>query len=127
MFESNLRTQSMDFAVQMINLVKSPKEKRECAYRFADESRCAQIKTGANKHKPHGFFGALILDAYVILIFSDYVSANHLLSWLEPGYRPDDSQTSAFSADMQEYIGFLPLQKKPDTLGCWGVRFLTQC
>ena len=41
--------------------------------------------------------------------YAGYVIANHLLPWVEPGYRPDYSQTMRFAEETKKYNGFLPL------------------
>lgn len=41
--------------------------------------------------------------------YAGYIIANHLLPWMEPGYRPDQIQTSQFSMSTLDYLGFLPL------------------
>jgi len=41
--------------------------------------------------------------------YAGYVIANHLLPWVEPGYREDWSQTSRFKAQMMKFHGYVPL------------------
>ena len=41
--------------------------------------------------------------------YAGYVIANHLLPWVEPGYRADYSQTAAFTTETKKYMGLLPL------------------
>lgn len=41
--------------------------------------------------------------------YAGYIIANHLLPWMEPGYRPDDTQTSNFTIETLDYFGFLPI------------------
>lgn len=41
--------------------------------------------------------------------YAGYIIGNHLLPWVEPGYRADDFQTTAFAAETKKYMGFLPL------------------
>lgn len=41
--------------------------------------------------------------------YAGYIIANHLLPWVEPGYRADYSQTAAFSTETEKYMGMLPL------------------
>lgn len=41
--------------------------------------------------------------------YAGYVIANHLLPWVEPGYRVDRSQTSAFQREMKKLYGYLPI------------------
>lgn len=41
--------------------------------------------------------------------YAGYIIGNHLLPWVEPGYRADEIQTTAFAAETKKYIGFLPL------------------
>lgn len=41
--------------------------------------------------------------------YAGYIIANHLLPWVEPGYREDWSQTSAFTQEMEKMYGYLPL------------------
>lgn len=41
--------------------------------------------------------------------YAGYIVGNHLLPWVEPGYRADYSQTAAFAAETEKYMGFLPL------------------
>ncbi len=41
--------------------------------------------------------------------YAGYVIANHLLPWVEPGYRADWFQTACFRNDLLRYMGYLPL------------------
>lgn len=41
--------------------------------------------------------------------YAGYIIGNHLLPWMEPGYRADYSQTTAFAAETKKYMGYLPL------------------
>lgn len=41
--------------------------------------------------------------------YAGYIIANHLLPWMEPGYRADETQTNSFTAETVKYFGFLPL------------------
>lgn len=41
--------------------------------------------------------------------YAGYIIANNILPWVEPGYRADYSQTAAFAAETEKYMGFLPL------------------
>ena len=41
--------------------------------------------------------------------YAGYIIANHLLPWIEPGYRADYSQSAAFAAETEKYMGYLPL------------------
>ena len=41
--------------------------------------------------------------------YAGYIIANHLLPWVEPGYRADYSQAAAFAAETEKYMGMLPL------------------
>ena len=41
--------------------------------------------------------------------YAGYIVANQLLPWVEPGYREDYSQTMAFAAETEKYMGMLPL------------------
>ena len=38
-----------------------------------------------------------------------YIIGNHILPWVEPGYREDYCQTMAFAAETEKYMGMLPL------------------
>lgn len=41
--------------------------------------------------------------------YAGYIIANNILPWVEPGYRADYSQTAAFAAETEKYMGFLQL------------------
>lgn len=41
--------------------------------------------------------------------YAGYIIGNHLLPWVEPGYREDYCQTMAFAAETKRYMGILPL------------------
>ena len=41
--------------------------------------------------------------------YAGYIVGNHLLPWVEPGYRADYSQTAAFAAETEKYMGILPI------------------
>ena len=41
--------------------------------------------------------------------YAGYITANHILPWVEPGYHKDYRQTTVFAAEAKKYIGFLPL------------------
>lgn len=41
--------------------------------------------------------------------YAGYIIGNHLLPWVEPGYRADEIQTTAFAAETKKYMGYLPL------------------
>lgn len=41
--------------------------------------------------------------------YAGYVIANHLLPWVEPGYRADWFQTKCFRDDLLWYMDFLPI------------------
>lgn len=41
--------------------------------------------------------------------YAGYIIANHLLPWVEPGYRSDSLQTMHFAEETKKYVGFLPL------------------
>ncbi len=40
--------------------------------------------------------------------YAGYIIANHILPWVEPGYREDYCQTLAFSSETEKYMGILP-------------------
>lgn len=40
--------------------------------------------------------------------YAGYIIGNHLLPWVEPGYREDYCQTMAFAAETEKYMGILP-------------------
>ena len=41
--------------------------------------------------------------------YAGYIIGNHILPWVEPGYREDYCQTMAFAAETEKYMGYLPL------------------
>ena len=41
--------------------------------------------------------------------YAGYVIGNHILPWVEPGYREDACQTMAFAAETKKFMGMLPL------------------
>lgn len=41
--------------------------------------------------------------------YAGYIIGNHILPWVEPGYREDYCQTMAFAAETEKYMGVLPL------------------
>ena len=40
--------------------------------------------------------------------YAGYIIGNHILPWVEPGYREDYCQTMAFAAETEKYMGVLP-------------------
>lgn len=40
--------------------------------------------------------------------YAGYIIGNHLLPWVEPGYRVDHTQTIAFTAETEKFMGMLP-------------------
>ena len=45
----------------------------------------------------------------VLAHYAGYMIANHLLPWIEPGYRADWCQTSLYREQVRGYMGYLPL------------------
>ena len=41
--------------------------------------------------------------------YAGYVIGNHILPWVDPGYREDSCQTMAFAAETKKFMGMLPL------------------
>lgn len=41
--------------------------------------------------------------------YAGYIIGNHILPWVEPGYREDYCQTMAFAAETEKYMGYLPM------------------
>ena len=41
--------------------------------------------------------------------YAGYIIGNHILPWVEPGYREDACQTMAFAAETKKFMGMLPL------------------
>ena len=41
--------------------------------------------------------------------YAGYIIGNHILPWVEPGYREDYCQPMAFAAETEKYMGVLPL------------------
>lgn len=41
--------------------------------------------------------------------YAGYIIANHLLPWVEPGYRADWHQTDRFTDETKKYMGYLPV------------------
>ena len=41
--------------------------------------------------------------------YAGYIIANHILPWVEPGYREDRCQTLAFTLETKKNMGILPL------------------
>lgn len=41
--------------------------------------------------------------------YAGYIIGNHILPWVEPGYREDYCQTMAFAAETEKYMRFLPI------------------
>ena len=41
--------------------------------------------------------------------YAGYIIGNHILPWVEPGYREDYCQTMAFAAETKKFMGMLPL------------------
>ena len=41
--------------------------------------------------------------------YAGYIIGNHILPWVEPGYREDYCQTMAFAAETEKYMVMLPL------------------
>ena len=41
--------------------------------------------------------------------YAGYIIGNHILPWVEPGYREDYCQTMAFTTETEKYMGYLPI------------------
>lgn len=86
---------------------------------FPINERNAQVRDAFRKNLPEALGEAWDnICAYFIHLecagpklahYAGYVIANHLLPWVEPGYRPDDAQTAAFAEETEKYMGMLPL------------------
>ena len=82
MSESKLRTQSMDFAVQIINLVKTLKEKRESI--IANQIGRSGTSIGANIHEAHYAHSKADFISKLQIALKE---ANETGYWLELLYR----------------------------------------
>ena len=82
MFDSKLRTQSMDFAVQIINLVKSLKEKRESI--ISNQIGRSGTSIGANIREAHYAHGKADFIAKLQIALKE---ANETGYWMELLYK----------------------------------------
>lgn len=41
--------------------------------------------------------------------YAGYIIANHLLPWIQPGYKMDPVQTIRYECDMKQYCGYTPI------------------
>lgn len=81
--------------------------------------RNAQVRNAFNKSLPAAFeklhdniqdyFTHMECAGPKLAHYAGYIIGNHILPWVEPGYREDYSQTAAFAAETEKYMGFLPL------------------
>jgi len=79
----------------------------------------AQVHDAFHKSLPEAFQGLEddIRDYFIHLEcagpklahYAGYIIGNHILPWVEPGYREDYCQTMAFAAETEKYMGYLPL------------------
>lgn len=87
--------------------------------RFPLNERNARIRDNFRKSLPESFeplygdiceyFSHLECAGPKLAHYAGYIIANHLLPWVEPGYRADDCQTIAFATETKRYMGFLTL------------------
>ena len=54
------------------------------------------------------FFTRLECAGPKLAHYAGYIIGNHILPWVEPGYREDYCQTMAFAAETEKYMGVLP-------------------
>ena len=86
---------------------------------FPVNYRNAQVRESFRKSLPEAYnqlqdniedyFTHLECAAPKLAHYAGYIIGNHILPWVEPGYREDHSQTAAFAAETEKYMGFLPL------------------
>ena len=79
----------------------------------------AQVHDAFYKSLPEGFqsleddirdyFTHLECAGPKLAHYAGYIIANHILPWVEPGYREDYCQTLAFTTETEKYMGYLPL------------------
>ncbi|MBR2461299.1 MAG: four helix bundle protein [Clostridia bacterium] len=93
MSESKLRTQSMDFAVQIINLVKSLKEKRESI--ISNQIGRSGTSIGANIREAQYAHGKADFIAKLQIALKE---ANETGYWLELLYRTKYIDEQTFKA-----------------------------
>ena len=91
MSDSKLRTQSMDFAVQIINLVKFLKEKRESI--ISNQIGRSGTSIGANIHEAQYAHGKLDFIAKLQIALKE---ANETGYWLELLYKTNYIQESEY-------------------------------
>ena len=72
---------------------------------------CQAIPEGLKAHRDsiEDYFIHMECSGPKLAHYAGYIIANHFLPWVEPGYRTDNTQTAAFTAETEKYIGFLPL------------------
>lgn len=87
--------------------------------RFPINSRNAQTREAFCERLPETFrelhddireyFAHLECAGPKLAHYAGYIIGNHILPWVEPGYREDYRQTMAFTAETEKYIGMLSL------------------
>ena len=55
------------------------------------------------------YFTHLECAAPKLAHYAGYIIGNHILPWVEPGYREDYCQTMAFTTETEKYMGYLPI------------------
>ena len=86
---------------------------------FPVNYRNAQVREAFHKSLPAAFeplqddiqdyFTNLECAGPKLAHYAGYIIGNHILPWVEPGYREDYCQTMAFAAETEKYMGMLPL------------------
>ena len=86
---------------------------------FPVNYRNAQVRDAFNKSLPaaynqlqdniEDYFTHLECAAPKLAHYAGYIIGNHILPWVEPGYREDYCQTMAFTTETEKYMGYLPI------------------
>lgn len=86
---------------------------------FPINYRNAQVREAFHKSLPAAFnqlqdnieeyFTHLECAAPKLAHYAGYIIGNHILPWVEPGYREDYCQAMAFTMEMEKYLGYLPI------------------
>ena len=86
---------------------------------FPVNYRNAQVREAFHKSLPAAFeplqddiqdyFTNLECAGPKLAHYAGYIIGNHILPWVEPGYREDYCQTMAFTTETEKYMGYLPI------------------
>lgn len=118
-YRVNLENYHQPFGVDFLSRDTIDNVKDHLFYRFPVNDGNAEIRDTFLHNLPQhlkdvccgisDYFISLECMAPKLAHYAGYIIANDFLQWVEPGYRPDEGQTAAYTMEMIGYLGFSPL------------------